>query len=305
VEAEREQGGLSLGSGVTVAPSIVVTNCHVIRDAVTIRISGRGSLWAATEQYADVGHDLCFLRVPAWSGQPAELGVRESLHAGQPVAAIGFTGGSGRTLRFGRVQALHSFDGGRIIESDTAFTSGASGGGLFDASGALVGLLTFRLRGSNANYYSLPVRWIRDRMPAEGQWSSIHPLTDAAPFWQRDREALPYFMRAAPLFAEGRWAELIDLTERWSAADPRDAEPLRVRGGAMQKLDRPEAAVGAYTESLALGPDVPSAWYGLALAYATAGNIVASKRAESRLAELDRDLAAELRDVVERLSVFP
>jgi tetratricopeptide (TPR) repeat protein len=112
-------------------------------------------------------------------------------------------------------------------------------------------------------------------------------------------------MRAAPLFAEGRWAELIELTERWSAADPRDAEPLRVRGGAMQKLDRPEAAVGAYTESLALGPDVPSAWYGLALAYATTGNIVASKRAESRLAELDRDLAAELRDAVERLGVSP
>jgi hypothetical protein len=305
VEADREQGGLSVGSGVTVAPSIVVTNCHVTRDAVTIRISGGGSLWAATEQYADVARDLCFLHVPTWSGRPAELDARESLHVGEAVAAIGFTGGSGRALRFGRVQALHLLDGGRVIESDTAFTSGASGGGLFDASGALVGLLTFRLRGSNTNYYSLPVRWIRDRIPAEGQWSSIHPLADATPFWQLHGEALPYFMRAAPLFAEGRWAELIELTERWSAADPRDAEPLRIRGGAMQKLDRPEAAARAYTAALALGPDVPSAWYGLALAYATAGNVAASKRAESRLADLDGDLAAELRGVVDRLGVSP
>lgn len=305
MEADREQGGLSVGSGVTVAPSVVVTNCHVTRDAVSIRISGGGSLWAATEQYADIAHDLCFLHVPTWSGRPAGLGVRESLQVGQAVAAIGFTGGSGRTLRFGRVQALHSLDGGRVIESDTAFTSGASGGGLFDASGALVGLLTFRLRGSSGNYYSLPVRWIGERIPAEGQWTDIHPLADAMPFWQRDGEALPYFMRAAPLSAQGRWAELVELTERWSAADPRDAEPLRFRGEAMQKLDQPEAAVGAYTKAVALGPDVPSAWYGLALAYAAIGNTVASKRAESQLADLDRDLAAKLHDAVERLRVSP
>ncbi len=103
-------------------------------------------------------------------------------------------------------------------------------------------------------------------------------------------------MRAAPLSAEGRWTELVELTERWAAADPRDAEPLRFRGEAMQKLDRPDAAVDAYTEAVALGPDVPSAWYGLALAYAAAGNAAASERAESRLADLDGDLAAQLHD---------
>jgi hypothetical protein len=305
VEAGGEQGRLSIGSGVTVAPSIVVTNCHVTRDAATIRIAGGGSVWVVTGQYADGVHDLCFLRAPTWSGQPARLGERESLQVGQAVAAIGFTGGTGKTFRFGRVQALHSLDGGRVIASDTAFASGASGGGLFDASGRLVGLLTFRMRGSSGSYYSLPVRWIRDRLPAEGQWTDIHPLHDAMAFWQRDVETLPYFMRAAPLYAEGRWAELIELTERWSAADPRDAEPLRFRGEAMRKLDRPEAAVSAYTEAVALGPDVPSAWYGLALAYAAIGNSAASERAGSRLADLDRDLAAKLHGEIERLGVSP
>jgi len=305
VEAQREQGGLSVGSGVTVAPSIVVTNCHVTRNAATIRISGGGSLWEVTSQYADGAHDLCFLRAPTWNGRPAAMGERESLQLGQAVAAIGFTGGTGRTLRFGRVQALHSLDGGRVIESDTAFTSGASGGGLFDASGALVGLLTFRMRGSSGNYYSLPVRWIRDELPAESQWTDVHPLLDAMPFWQRDAASLPYFMRAAPLSAESRWGELIELTERWAASDPRDPEPLRFRGEAMQKLDRPEAAVGAYNEAVALGPDVPSAWYGLALAYAATGNVVASKRAGSRLAVLVRVLAVQLSAAIERLGAIP
>jgi tetratricopeptide (TPR) repeat protein len=112
-------------------------------------------------------------------------------------------------------------------------------------------------------------------------------------------------MRAAPLYAEGRWDELIELTKRWSAADPHDAEPLRFRGAALQKLDRPEAAVGAYTEAVALGPDVPSAWYGLALAYAAVGNAAASERAGSRLADLDRELAARLQGAVDSPGASP
>jgi serine protease Do len=302
VEAEREQGELSVGSGVTVGPAIVVTNCHVIRNAATIRISGSGRLWEVTGQYADADRDLCFLRAPAWQGKPAVFGETDSLQVGQEVAAIGFTGGSGRSVRFGRIQALHVLDGGRVIESDTAFTSGASGGGLFDGSGALIGLLTFRLRGSSGNYYSLPLRWISDRLPTPDQWTGVHSLHDAVPFWQRDIATLPYFMRAAPLHATGRWAELVELTERWSAANPGDAEPLRVRGDALQQLDRQQAAVSAFTEALRLAPDDSSAWYGLALAYAAIGNTVASRHAESRLAELDGYLAAQLHNELARLA---
>src|SRR5215470_12759662 len=49
VEAGRPGGALSVGTGVTVAPSVVVTNCHVTRDAMAVRISGSGRLWDATE----------------------------------------------------------------------------------------------------------------------------------------------------------------------------------------------------------------------------------------------------------------
>src|SRR5207249_7985388 len=158
--------------------------------------------------------DLCFLHAPGWRGRPVVLGEGDSLHRGQPVAAIGFTGGMGMSLRFGSVRALHSLDGARIIESDTAFTSGASGGGLFDASGALVGLLTFRARGKGSGFYSLPVEWIRDRLPMDNQWSALYAIHGERPFWQRDADALPYFMRVSLLETEGRWDAVLDLTDR-------------------------------------------------------------------------------------------
>jgi S1-C subfamily serine protease len=41
-----------------------------------------------------------------------------------------------------------------VIQTSTAFTSGASGGGLFDEDGRLVGILTYRLRGASGYYFS-------------------------------------------------------------------------------------------------------------------------------------------------------
>ena len=295
VEVDRQGGGLSLGTGVTIAPSVVVTNCHVTREGTFARISGAGRLWDVTAQYADASHDLCFLRVPAWRGKPIVLGASDGLRSGQSVAALGFTGGTGISLRFGRVLALHSLDKGHVIESDTAFTSGASGGGLFDVTGALVGLLTFRLAGSNGNYYSLPVEWIGGHLPTEDQWTDLGPLRGPRPFWQSDAESLPYFLRVAALDAEGHWSAVLDLADLWSTVSPRDAEPLLVRGKTLQKLNRPDAAVIAFDAALRLTPDDPSAWYGLAFAYAALGDEASSRSARAKLEVLDERLAAELK----------
>ncbi len=295
VEVDRQGGGLSLGTGVTIAPSVVVTNCHVTRDGTFARISGSGRLWDVTAQYADVLHDLCFLRVPAWLGKPVVLGTSDGLRSGQLVAALGFTGGTGISLRFGRVLALHSLDKGHVIESDTAFTSGASGGGLFDDTGALVGLLTFRLTGSRGNYYSVPTEWIGGHLPTEDQWTDLGPLRGPRPFWQSDAESLPYFLRVAALDAEGRWGAVLDLADLWSTVSPRDAEPLLVRAKTLQKLNRPGAAVVAFNAALRLTPDEPAAWYGLAFAYAALGDEAASRDAQAKLEVLNGGLAADVK----------
>jgi serine protease Do len=294
VEVDREGGGLSLGTGVTIAPSLVVTNCHVTRDGTFARISGSGRLWNVSLQYADLLHDLCFLRVPAWNGKPVVLGTSDGLRSGQPVVALGFTGGTGISLRFGHVLALHSLDDGNVIESDTAFTSGASGGGLFDANGALVGLLTFRMSGARGNYYSVPVEWVRVRLPGDDQWTEVAPLHGGRAFWQRNAESLPFFMRVAALDAEGRWGALLDLADRWSSASPDAVEPLLVRGKTLQRLNRPDEAVVAFNAALRLSPDDPAPWYGLAYAYATLGDKTASRDAQVKLEALNPVLAADL-----------
>ena len=295
VEAERAHGGLSVGTGVTIAPSVVVTNCHVTRDATAARISGSGVLWEVSAQVADTQHDVCFLRVPDWRGKPVVLGATDSLHLGQQVVALGFTGGAGIALTSGHVLALHALDAAYVVESDTAFTSGASGGGLFDTTGELVGLLTFRLRGSTGTFYSLPVKWIRDDMPSENQWTALAPRPGERAFWQAETAALPYFLQAPPLDADGHWGALLELTERWVAASPQDAEALLVRGKALQMLDQPQAAVAAFVAALKLSPDDPIAWYELSLCYRSMGDEVAMRAAQAKLGALSESLAAVLK----------
>jgi len=294
VEAQRVQGGLSVGSGVTVAPGVVATNCHVVRDAADVRVSGAGAMWGVDAEQGDPRRDVCFLRVPGWNGKPVRLARPDAAQLGASVVALGYTGGTAISPRIGSVHALHSFDGARVIESDAAFNSGSSGGGLFAEDGTLVGLLAFRLRNSDAGYFTLPVEWVRGAMPREGDWKPVRPLADARPFWQGDPVSLPFFLRAAALENERAWSELLELTATWAASVPGDAEPLRARGRALGELHRPRAAAEAYRAALRIDPHDPVSLYGLALAYDDSGDRSGSRQTRERLGALDDELSRSL-----------
>lgn len=196
VEAERPQGGFSLGSAVVVAPERAVTNCHVTRHSSRIRLT-RGELrLEVAAQVADAARDLCLLHVPGLRARPAALGRSEALMRGQSVTALGYTGGMGLQSSGGEIVELHALDDARVVQSTNWFTSGASGGGLFDDSMRLVGVLTFRLRGGEAHYFSAPVEWIEPLLAAPA--GPVAPLArDALAYWQRPEAEQPAFLRAA------------------------------------------------------------------------------------------------------------
>jgi len=202
VTAQLPDGHLSVGSGVTVAPNVVATSCHVVSNATEVRLGGAGGTWEVDAEYADVHHDICLLRAPSWNGKPVEIAAAGSNRTtGESVVALGFSGGAAITPRMGQIRALHDFEGGEVIEADAAFNSGSSGGGLFAADGELIGLLTFRMRNSVESYYSVPVGWLRQVMAARDGWADVHPIQGGTPFWQGDRNALPAFLSEAPIAA--------------------------------------------------------------------------------------------------------
>jgi S1-C subfamily serine protease len=169
-----------------------------VRDAVGIRVASGGMAFDVDAERGDLHRDVCFLRVPGWEASPVAFADASRPAPGSMVVALGFTAGAPMRPRVGVVRALHELDGARVIESDAAFNSGASGGGLFDENGALVGLLTFRLRNSVSSYYSVPIEWVRDAIPRDGEWANVKPLEGPVPFWQAGEAQLPASMRVTP-----------------------------------------------------------------------------------------------------------
>lgn len=256
IEGPRIQGGYSLGSAVVVEREMVVTNCHVTRDAREIFVVRGGARWPATAQLSDIGRDLCLLRVPGLRGNPVAIGRSAELALGQSVAALGYTGGVGLQTSQGDVVGLHRFEGAVVVQSNNWFSSGASGGGLFDTEGRLVGILTFRLRGDAAAYFSAPTEWLRDLMADFGQRAvAVNPLpADSVSFWQRDAHSQPRFLRAASLLQTRRFTDLEALAAEWLGADAGDSEPWHLLGASLQGQHRDAEALWALGCSLAIEP---------------------------------------------------
>jgi serine protease Do len=256
VEAPREQGGMSLGSAVVLSSDMVVTNCHVTRDAREIFVVRGGARWRAKAQLSDIGHDLCLLQVPELRGTPVRMGQTAALHLGQTVLAMGFTGGVGIQTSQGDVVGLHQLDNARVVQSNNGFNSGASGGGLFDVQGRLVGVLTFRLRGAEHAYFSAPTEWLQSLMLEFAQRATaVAPLgAGAAAYWQEDGKTQPRFLRGASMLQASRFADLEALCKEWLRADAQDGEPWFLMGAALQAQGRDAQARWALGCALALQP---------------------------------------------------
>lgn len=189
VRAYQWDGTVTLGSAVQTGPEKLVTNCHVVYAAQRVEIvHDRGALPAKVEA-ADVYHDLCMLRAAPSLGAPAVTS--ESVAVGDPVIAVGFPGGRDVVVTHGHVVALHEYEGAKVIQVSAPFDKGASGGGLFDSDGRLIGILAFKASAGGSFHFALPVSWLA--MIGDARSVTSDPY---APFWQQTYGKLPYFLRA-------------------------------------------------------------------------------------------------------------
>jgi serine protease Do len=258
VEVPATRRGYGIGSGVAIEAERIVTNCHVVGDAETMYVVRGGVRWVATALARDRHHDLCLLSVPGLAAPPVRLGRSADLRPGQPVTAIGFTGGAGIQVSEGTVVQLHPLDGARVIQSSNWFSSGASGGALFDEQGRLVGVLTFRLRGGANHYFSAPVEWLAQASVATccagPAASGPRPAAADTHFWQDVSAAQPRFLKVAMLQLNSRWVDLESLATDWARNAPEQAEPWALLGTALEQQGRLPEARTALACSLRLDP---------------------------------------------------
>lgn len=248
VEVTRQNGSRELGSAVPLVGNRVVTNCHVIRDARDIWLSAPGRRWRASPGSGDAYRDLCFLEVPDghWAAMPmAQAG---EVRVGMPVRAVGYPGGRFAVTE-GDIKGLHlcPCDGGRVIQVSAAFDRGASGGGLFDRKGRLVGVLTFKSGAGGNFHFALPVGWLRGLVR-----DGVQAMDGGHPFWERPDKDSGFFLTACALGAQKAWDPLAELAGEWTRREPDNPESWMALGRASLGLGRPEAAAGSFQRALEL-----------------------------------------------------
>lgn len=201
VRAVAADGSQSFGSGVVIAADLLATACHVTRDAKTIEVANEAKRWVATVESGSVMHDLCLISV-ADLGLPAvAIRASASLQSGERVVAAGFPSGGDLAVRDGVVEGLYRYDGGNVIRTSATFESGASGGGLFDEEGALVGLLAFKARSGAKLHFALPADWALPGSMISSRLGPIAASSERRAFWEHPRASQPSFLGHAILEA--------------------------------------------------------------------------------------------------------
>jgi len=152
IEIETEDGGGGQGTGFIISPDgQVVTNAHVVENAVTIKVMlSDGTVESAELVQKDPTRDLAVLKIQGDNLPSARLGNSAELEVGDEVLAIGNALGLGDTptVTTGIVSALDRqlhLAGNRLtrlIQTDAAINPGNSGGPLVNAKGEVIGVNT-------------------------------------------------------------------------------------------------------------------------------------------------------------------
>jgi serine protease Do len=138
------------GSGFIVdASGLIVTNKHVVRDAVSLSVTLEdNSTYRAVLVGQGIESDIALLKIEARRELPAvTFGNSDLIRPGDPVLAIGNPLGLGGSVSAGIVSAVNRDIGGEgpfadFIQTDAAINHGNSGGPLFNAAGEVIGMNT-------------------------------------------------------------------------------------------------------------------------------------------------------------------
>ncbi|MBE6916429.1 MAG: PDZ domain-containing protein [Ruminococcaceae bacterium] len=196
-------GGSSSGTGVVLtADGYLVTNAHVIEDAVSISVLlTDGRTLSAQLVGMDTVSDLAVLYVNANDLTPAEFGDSSQLKVGDAVAAIGDPLGVELrgTMTDGIISAINrdmNLNGRTVtlIQTNAALNSGNSGGPLINCYGQVIGINTMKIgafsdsagvEGLGFAIPSVTVKEIVDQLirqgyvsgrpalPLDGEWVSL------------------------------------------------------------------------------------------------------------------------------------
>jgi len=296
VRGYNQSGGLAYGSGVVVAQDKVISNCHVLRTTKSPWINVGEETYPVTSVQADRWHDLCLLTTFNLPVTPVAIGSGKDLKRGQEILSIGHSNGSPASLTSsGNINTTYAFDEGKVIRSTAPFRMGASGSGIFDLDGKLLGINTFKSPGKTAYFYSLPIEWLVNlqKLPEE----TTFPIIGKA-FWEADDDKKPFFMQMAIPEISEDWLKLEQVAQNWIASEPKNSEAWFELGVANEHLNKTDEAARAYHESVVFDAGNINALFRLGVIAHNKGDDAGVNQVKQSIAEIDPTLVEQYREAL-------
>lgn len=296
VRGYNQVGGLAYGSGVVVAQDKIISNCHVFRTTKSPWVNMGEETYPIISVKADRYHDLCLLTTFNLPIKPAMLGSAKNLKRGQEIVSIGHSNGAPSALTSsGSIKTTYAFDDGFVIRSTAPFRMGASGSGLFNMNGELLGINTFKSPGRVAYFYSLPIEWLAnlEKQPEE----LVFPVLGKT-FWEEDDNAKPFFMQIAEPEINQDWPKLTQVAEKWIEKEPKSTEAWFELGTAKEHLNKMDDAQKAYQQAVALDANNIDALLQLGFIAKMNNDSAGIKKMEEAIARIDPELAVRYREML-------
>lgn len=238
------------GSGVVTGSGQVVTNCHVVQDAVFIRVRAGGKEFPATVVSGNLQRDLCRLEVKELAVPAVNFRVSTDVNAGESVHAVGNPLGFGLAVGSGLVSAIKRTGNDVQIYTSAPTSPGSSGGGLFDSQGRLIGITTARYLGAQNFNMALPTEWVTELLKNGAPWSTqlkVKPDPD-------------WFGRAESLRETGKWAKLEEWARSWREFWPSSVMAETFLGLALSNQNKNQDARTVLTAALKKDPHYAMAY---------------------------------------------
>ena len=180
-----------------------------------------------------------------------ELRDPSELRVGNFAYFYGYPGGADAFFTEGRVSGLHPYEDSQVIKTTAGFSSGGSGGGLFDSEGKLIGITTFFSAGHSGSYYALPSDWLHNlRKRNIEEVSPINGLT----LWEKDLLEQPTFLQFSRYMEDEDTEAALRLTEKWIENEPKNFDSWLSYGKVLYRLGQHEQAKMAIEKALNFNP---------------------------------------------------
>ena len=295
VRGYTESGSLAYGSGVIVGKGEVITNCHVLRRTKNPWVSQGEDSYSIIDVRVDAWRDLCLFSVHNLNREPIAIGSSKNLVKGQALAAIGHSSGAPVPLTSGGyVVSTYDYEKGKIILSSAKFRLGASGSGLFDMKGNLVGINTFKTTGYGS-YYAMPIDWLSDLRKKDKQTNF---LIKGKALWEEDENKKPFFLKIAVPKAKEDWGDLSKVAKEWTEAEENNSEAWYEYGFANEKLLNQDIALKSYKRSISIDKNNSDSLFRSALIHHKNGNLNKAKNIQKDLFLINEAKSLELEELL-------